>query len=98
MQVVAIGLGFYEGKRKRTGDIFEMDKKYIKNGKMPSWVQAAPDVAKAKAEAAAAKKAETDKTKAGIKAASGGKPAEDKAAALSKALSGAGAEGENLAG
>lgn len=88
MQVVAISPGFYGGKRKRTGDIFEMGENYIKKGVLPSWVKAAPGVAQAKAEAAAAKKAEADKVKAGIIASSGGKASKEKADKLAEALAG----------
>lgn len=88
MQVVAISPGFYAGNRKRTGDIFEMDEKHTKKGKLPSWVKAAPDASKAKVEAAAAKKAEADKVKAGIVASSGGKASKEKADKLAEELAG----------
>lgn len=88
MQVVAISTGFYGGSRKRTGAIFDMDEKHFKNGAMPSWVKAAPDAGIAKEEAAAAKKAETDKVKAGIVASSGGKASKDKSDKLAEELAG----------
>ena len=88
MQVVAISPGFYRGKRVRTGDIFDMAERYLKKGALPSWVKAAPDAAKAKVEAAAAKKAESDKVKAGIVASSGGKASKEKADKLAEELAG----------
>lgn len=92
MQVVAISPGFYGGGRKRTGDIFNMDERFMKEKEgekvLPSWVKAAPDAAKAKADAAAAKKAETEKVKAGIIASSGGKASKDKADKLAEELAG----------
>jgi len=97
MQVVAISPGFYKGKRVRTGDIFELNEKYTRKGKLPSWVKAAPDAAQAKTEAAAAKKAKSEKVKEGIIASSGGKASKDKADALAKEAAGE-APGNELAG
>ncbi len=79
MQVVSMQPGFYNGARRRTGDVFEMAVKE-KDGKpvLPKWVKAAPNAHEAKKEAAAAKKAEQDKQVAGAIAASGGKVAKAK--------------------
>lgn len=81
MQVVAMRQGFYDGTRRRIGDIFDMAVP-SKDGKpvMPSWVQAVTDPTKAKQAALAAKKAEEDRIVAGAKVASGGKAAERKIA------------------
>lgn len=76
MQVIALSNGFYQGARRRTGAIFEMEPG--KDGKLPKWVKAAHNVAEAKAEAAKAKKAEQDKQRAGAIAASGGTAAKAK--------------------
>ena len=80
MQVVALKPGFYGGERKRVGDIFEMEDRFIKkdaSGKTvrPKWVKPAPDIAVAKREAAAAKQAEADRLRDGAIAAAGGKGA-----------------------
>jgi len=89
MQVVAISAGFYDGARRRVGDIFDMTIP-TKDGKpkMPKWVKAAPDVQQAKREAAAAKHAEHEKQKAGAVAASGGKAAKAKVDAIAEQLAG----------
>lgn len=92
MQVVALETGFYLGERKRTGAIFNLDESKLKkkNGEavLPKWVKAVPDVRAAKAEAAAAVKAEQEKQRAGAIAASGGKAAKEKSDALAKELAG----------
>lgn len=85
MQVVAMQPGFYGGARRRTGDVFEMDRPA---DKLPKWVKAAPDPHQARREAAAAKQAEQNKQVAGAVAASGGKAAKAKADALAKELAG----------
>jgi hypothetical protein len=89
MQVVAMQSGFYNGSRRRTGDVFEMDVP-TKDGKpvLPKWVKAAPNAHEAKVEAAKAKKAEQDKLTAGAIAASGGKAAKEKSDAVAKQLAG----------
>lgn len=89
MQVVAMKPGFYNGSRRRTGDVFDMNVP-VKDGKpvIPKWVKAAPNAHEAKKEAAAAKKAESDKKVAGAIAASGGQAAKDKVAALGEQLAG----------
>lgn len=89
MQVVAMQPGFYNGGRRRTGDVFDMDV-VEKNGKpvLPKWVRAAPNAHEAKVEAAKAKKAEQDKLTAGAVAASGGKAAKEKSEAVAKQLAG----------
>lgn len=96
MQVVALEKGFYGGVLRRVGAIFNLDEKFIKKGKLPSWVKAAPNAAVAKEEATKAKKAAEDKVKAGAIAASGGQAAKDKAKNLAEEMAGAG-DG-NLAG
>lgn len=85
MQVVALKPGFYEGARRRTGDIFQMN---VKGDKLPSWVKAAPDPHKARQEAAAAKQAEVDKQIEGARVASGGKAAKRKTDAIGEQLAG----------
>lgn len=89
MQVVAMQSGFYNGNRRRTGDVFDMAV-VEKNGKpvLPKWVKAAPNAHEAKVEATKAKKAEQDKLTAGAIAASGGKAAKEKSDAVAKQLAG----------
>lgn len=82
MQVVAIRMGFWNGTRRRVGEVFDMPEP------LPSWVKPTNDPAKAKAEAEAAKKAEHEKQRAGAIAASGGKAAKAKVDAIAEQLAG----------
>lgn len=92
MQVIAIKDGFQANTRRRTGDMFDLDEASLpqKDGKpvLPKWVKVVTNPIVAKAEVAAAKKAEIDKRVNGAIAASGGKASQAKADSIAKQLVG----------
>lgn len=92
MRVIATSAGFYQGSRRKAGDIFDMADADMrkKDGKtvLPKWVKAVKDEADAKAEVAKAKKADEMKAKAAAVASSGGAAAAAKAATVAEQLAG----------
>lgn len=39
IQVRAKQMGYYDNKRRREGQVFELNEKFIINGKLPKWVE-----------------------------------------------------------
>jgi len=77
VRVIALKLGFYDGSRRRVGDVFDWDVSTLQKDKdgepvLPFWVKAVPaNEAAASAEATKAAKAELEQKALGAVAASG---------------------------
>lgn len=52
IQVRAKQMGYYDNKRRREGHVFELSEKFIKDGKLPKWVELVEGQAIPKAKAA----------------------------------------------
>ena len=39
IQVRAKQMGYYDNKRRREGQVFELSEKFVINGKLPKWVE-----------------------------------------------------------
>lgn len=60
IQVRAKQMGYYDNKRRREGQVFELSEKFIVNGKLPRWVEPVEGEYVPKAKAAKSSKKEVE--------------------------------------